>query len=1154
MRSGRPCNRCGCSPCRGYDCTATPYQFAECYENGEYYFYDDFTSTSAPSGYSTNTFGRSSGKGLVASSGSSEASVTFPTFKNANNLIDCFTYHSHVSFEFPDPPTPISYTGDYVSNNAVGYGNMSLNTFFNSYMTTGSMIQHSIVQFSGMGIPQGTTIDSATLSIQAVNTTMDDGYMKIYGEDEDNATDLATGVGTSFFTGLTKTTNTTDFNLTSILAMDYYEIDVTNIVQEILDRGGWSDNNKMNFLIETQTTNDFSYLWNKNTSTPSMSIVTSSGVVGYGSLNLVNTDLNVKVYQDGDIWLTLPNASGVQIGQNFQSGDAIAIDLQQYIVPPNYQIQLYCIKFMSKREETLAGIGTAGTPYCEQIRMTGAYDIYDVGTLYGFANTDLIEGEIPPSEASLRCFADYYQIDINPEECPITTICPLIGRKLNTYDGHTIYGLESSQKTQVVVNGSGWKIDDFCVTHYIGKRSFGFCDQNIDPVYWTDAYDVNLDDNGNLLAGSDPVSYSGKTVELTFATYADEYFDVQSEDTNPSGFGNLRCQPIDRVWTSGDVTYIKSIFSYIQVPVKEYSIDLLASGSLMFMQYNSIQEDLLLYGGGNLYYHGYHCGDYYSEPCGNVNNPQQYTNVRSLVPTIKGNVTFVGNSGNPYRQLGVPDSVNSWLNNDGSPLVTSTNDFSLNPIPRIDMSYTVERMYNDGGGIGWWDLGVQGPLWEVEYRAFYLEWNSINRYWEGDFQFLGASGASGHSLSTPSAYGEDYDFGILFPSGDPPIKDMYLQGPCGENFVYNINADTYYRDNLNCYLYDASGLYSLSKSALFQAAWAGYANHNSPANVTQSSLLLAGSYAQPFGAGVAPNYIVGGSTHQFIYRKDITNLCTPDTSGSYFLSANGMWGHDLDVGTISNSGITSSVLPFCFVDWCGYPITRSYSRPVLVGALPVGYMDRITVTDNNQRTLPTISNVFNIFEYDGTVRYDPYSDPKLIEMYPLRSSRTYNTLPVWCGSVICEFFYDDSSPIGSESFDYEDVSFLFVAQASRPTNYGDLCLFVNADNNELMAFISFSHIVGMSKLFPSCGNPPTSVLGAGFYTSERDVVDGTYFARVNVLNDNPLKLEIIQQFRGAYREEVLPCDWTDGIESCYNTVFFPCYARTIIQAPHIGTT
>ena len=108
------------------------------------------------------------------------------------------------------------------------------------------------VRFNNVTIPNGETINSATLTFNPNVSDTSDVNTKIYGIDEDDTADFSSDP-----TGRTKTSANVDWDFTST-TQDVVEVspDISTVVKEIVDRGGWSSGNDMGFLILNDNTPD----------------------------------------------------------------------------------------------------------------------------------------------------------------------------------------------------------------------------------------------------------------------------------------------------------------------------------------------------------------------------------------------------------------------------------------------------------------------------------------------------------------------------------------------------------------------------------------------------------------------------------------------------------------------------------------------------------------------------------------------------------------------------------------------------------------------------------------------------------------------------------------------------------------------------------
>lgn len=101
------------------------------------------------------------------------------------------------------------------------------------------------VRFTNITINQGTTISSAKITFQASSTDTKNVLTKVYGIDEDDTATMSSDP-----TVRTKTTANTDWDLNGITTGNNYDATgLTAIVQEIINRGGWTQGNSIGFLI-----------------------------------------------------------------------------------------------------------------------------------------------------------------------------------------------------------------------------------------------------------------------------------------------------------------------------------------------------------------------------------------------------------------------------------------------------------------------------------------------------------------------------------------------------------------------------------------------------------------------------------------------------------------------------------------------------------------------------------------------------------------------------------------------------------------------------------------------------------------------------------------------------------------------------------------
>jgi len=107
------------------------------------------------------------------------------------------------------------------------------------------------LRFKGIGIPQGATVTSAVIEFWPAAVTSGVTNIKIHGQDADDAAPFA--ASTINISARTKTTANVDWN--NVAPWDDVNVvrqspDLTGIVQEVVNRGGWCGDNAMAFLLE----------------------------------------------------------------------------------------------------------------------------------------------------------------------------------------------------------------------------------------------------------------------------------------------------------------------------------------------------------------------------------------------------------------------------------------------------------------------------------------------------------------------------------------------------------------------------------------------------------------------------------------------------------------------------------------------------------------------------------------------------------------------------------------------------------------------------------------------------------------------------------------------------------------------------------------
>lgn len=125
----------------------------------------------------------------------------------------------------------------------------------------GAVTRNISLRFTGITIPQGTTINSAKITFLSTSTQTVNITSLIEGVDEDNTSEFDDSPEDSARTRTHTTANVAWSG--SISQTNNTNIDtpsITSIVQEIIDRAGWSSGNAMAFWLSNNGTSSGNYL------------------------------------------------------------------------------------------------------------------------------------------------------------------------------------------------------------------------------------------------------------------------------------------------------------------------------------------------------------------------------------------------------------------------------------------------------------------------------------------------------------------------------------------------------------------------------------------------------------------------------------------------------------------------------------------------------------------------------------------------------------------------------------------------------------------------------------------------------------------------------------------------------------------------------
>ena len=148
-------------------------------------------------------------------------------------------------------------------------------------------------RFVGVAVPQAAVIVSATLVLTGGATYAPGGITVRYiisGQDEDTAQAFTTGAGDSLSNGdRPRTTADATMNVPAVTANVEYSVDITAIVQELVNRAGWVSGNAMALLGDNDAATttgewqDFHSYDGDPTRAPRISITYSGGGGGGGN-------------------------------------------------------------------------------------------------------------------------------------------------------------------------------------------------------------------------------------------------------------------------------------------------------------------------------------------------------------------------------------------------------------------------------------------------------------------------------------------------------------------------------------------------------------------------------------------------------------------------------------------------------------------------------------------------------------------------------------------------------------------------------------------------------------------------------------------------------------------------------------------------------
>ena len=135
-----------------------------------------------------------------------------------------------------------------LDTNAVNIGSTDLE------ITYDTANQHVGMRFQLVNVPRGATIQSAILEFTCDEASSGTGLVRIYGQAIDNAPTFSTSTGNISSRALTSNSVSWTFNEAWVAGTKYNSSDLKNVIQEVVNRGGWNANNNLVIIITSDLT------------------------------------------------------------------------------------------------------------------------------------------------------------------------------------------------------------------------------------------------------------------------------------------------------------------------------------------------------------------------------------------------------------------------------------------------------------------------------------------------------------------------------------------------------------------------------------------------------------------------------------------------------------------------------------------------------------------------------------------------------------------------------------------------------------------------------------------------------------------------------------------------------------------------------------
>jgi len=202
------------------------------------------------------------------------------------------------------------------------------------------------IRFSGINIPKGVTILSAYLEFTAKDNLNNSVSLTLKTEDVDNSPQFATSVN-----NITNRHTSNSFVSWEPNAWEdgklYQSPELKSIIQEIISRSGWSNENALSFIIDGSGKRR-AWSYDGNGTAPKLYIIYKEGDINLAfEINSSNND--AEEYENGTMRLTSSDLELVNNGSN--NDQTVGMRFSDITIPKNSTILNAYLEFVAKDEE-----------------------------------------------------------------------------------------------------------------------------------------------------------------------------------------------------------------------------------------------------------------------------------------------------------------------------------------------------------------------------------------------------------------------------------------------------------------------------------------------------------------------------------------------------------------------------------------------------------------------------------------------------------------------------------------------------------------------------------------------------------------------------------------------------------------------------------